>query len=456
MPLLNRVISAAVLFSFQANLLAMMLLERIPDQVVVRDSDFSLNVESYFSEPVLEFRVHSPDFLSFSSRKLAPCDLAQLPLQGIQGVLRAAVGQGQDVFITTKEFGLLIYHIQPDSAPELLQHYFSPSICHHFQHLSAVSSLIALYNSSYVSVLDISERLFPMLLSESGFEAEIVKVLTLENGELLVVTRQNGVQMYQYGPETGLTVNKTLQLGDNFHPTDAAIASNTLYTIDPEHGLRSFSLDTGRIRSLNVTGQQLFLTNTTLIVDNSTVLDLQTLNVTTYLTPRSTDLFAVAGDVYFFGNSTHLLAFNPVLNLSSIEERNDLTDLAVVNETLLEIRERGAALRNFAPESAVLHGHTPAETGGFEVRFTARGKANSVEAHFMLMVEAPPFEVLIYLLGGSSCVLLLAGLGCFLFKLASERKQQPSVPGMHILSDEFSSATNLPHPRELGPMPEPN
>jgi hypothetical protein len=79
-----------------------------------------------------------------------------------------------------------------------------------------------------------------------------------------------------------------------------------------------------------------------------------------------------------------------------------------------------------------------------------------VEAHFMLMVEAPPFEVLIYLLGGSSCVLLLAGLGCFLFKLAAERKQQPSVPGMHMMSEEFNSATHLPHPRQLGPMPEVN
>lgn len=456
MPLLNRAIPISLLVCLQCSVRAMMLLERIPDQVVVRSTEFSLNVESYFSEPVLEFRVQSPDFLSFSSRKLAPRDIASLPLQETQGDLQSASAQGQDVFVLTKAFGLLVYSVQSGSTPQLLQHYFEEHICKRFQHVSAYGDIVALYNTSYVTIVDVTDRLFPLLLAESGFDLEVVKVIIQSNGQMLLVSKVAGVQLYDYSPEAGLILNKTFHLGADFHPTSAELVQSVLFFLDPANGLRSLTLETGSIQSFNLTGQRLFLANSTLVIDGCTVFDLKTVNTWTYAAPMTEGMFTVAGDVYFFGNSTHLVALNPVLNLSSVEERTDLADLAVHNGTLLEIRAREAVLRTFAPESAVLHGYTPGETGGFEVRFTARGKTNTVEAHFMLMVEAPPFEVLIYLLGGSSCVLLLAGLGCFLFKLAAERKQQPSVPGMHMMSEEFNSATHLPHPRQLGPMPEVN
>lgn len=433
-----------------------MLLERIPDQVVVRSTEFSLNVESYFSEPVLEYRVQSPDFLSFSSRKLVPRDIASLPLQETQGDLQSASTQGQDVFVLTKSFGLLVYSVQSGSPPQLLQHYFEEHICQRFQHVSAYGNIVALYNTSYVTIVDVTDRLFPLLLAEGEFEIEVVKAIVWGNGQMILVSKDAGVQLYDYSPEAGLILNQTFPLGSDFHPTSAEFLHPFLFTLDPTHGLRSLCLETGLLHSFNLTGIHLFLTNNTLVIDGYKGIDVKTGNRWMYAAPMTEGMFAVAGEVYFFGNSTHLVAVNPVLNLSSVEERTDLADLAVHNGTLLEIRTREAVLRTFAPESAVLHGFTPGETGGFEVRFTARGKTNTVEAHFMLMVEAPPFEVLIYLLGGSSCVLLLAGLGCFLFKLAAERKQQSSVPGMHMMSEEFNSATHLPHPRQLGPMPEVN
>lgn len=453
MPLLNRV---SLLLCVQCSVRAMMLLERIPDQVVVRDTDFSLNVESYFSEPVLEFRVQSPGFLSFSSRKLTPVDIARLPLQETQGELQSASAQGQDVFVLTKELGLLVYSMRSGSSPQLLQHYFEEHVCRRFQHVAASGDIVALYNSSYVTIVDVTDRLFPLLLVESHFDLEVVKVIVQPYAQMLVVSKQGGVQLYDYSPEAGLSLNKTLSPEGDFHPTAAELTKSALFLLDPINGLRSLTLDTGLIRSFNLSGQSLFLANNSLVIDGNKVVDLRTLSTWECVAPMAADLFAVAGDVYFYGNSTHLVAVNLILNLSSVEERGDLADLAVLNETLLEIRAREAVLRTFAPESAVLHGHTPSDTGGFEVRFTARGKINSVEAHFMLMVEAPPFEVLVYLLGGSSCVLLLAGLGCFLFKLAAERKPQPGATGMHMFSEEFNSATHLPHPRQLGPMPEVN
>ena len=174
MPLLNRV---SLLLCVQCSVRAMMLLERIPDQVVVRDTDFSLNVESYFSEPVLEFRVQSPGFLSFSSRKLTPVDIARLPLQETQGELQSASAQGQDVFVLTKELGLLVYSMRSGSSPQLLQHYFEEHVCRRFQHVAASGDIVALYNSSYVTIVDVTDRLFPLLLVESHFDLEVVKVI---------------------------------------------------------------------------------------------------------------------------------------------------------------------------------------------------------------------------------------------------------------------------------------
>lgn len=456
MPLLNRVILESLLLSLQCSVRAMMLLERIPDQIVLRDSEFSFNVESYFSEPALEFHVETPAFLSFSSRRLEPVDITQLPLLDTQKPLQSVAGQGQDVFVLTQELGLLVYRFQSQTRLQLLQHYFDTAICQWFQHVTISGDCLVLYNSSYVAVVDITDPLFPFVMAESELNLQVVKAVIQRSGQLLVVSRLGGVELYDSSEEAGFLLNKTWDLGPDFHPSAAEQTQTVLFVLDPVYGLRSLTLETGTLLQFNVSGQRLFLTNSTLIIDGCTVLDLQTLTTWSYPAPMSADLFTVLGDVYFYGNSTHLVAVNPVLNLTSVEERGELVDLAVVNATLLEVRKREALFRAFTPESAVLHGHVPLETGGYEVKFTARGKINSVEAHFMLIVEAPPLEVLVYLIGGSICVLFLAGLGCIIFKLAEVRKDQPSVPGMHVMSEEFTSATRLPHARQLGPMPEAN
>ena len=454
MPLLNRVISGSLLLFLQYSVRAMMLLERIPDQVVVRGSEFSLNVGSYFSETVREFTMKSPSFLSFSSRKLVPKDVARLPLHPAHEPLQSAASRGQNVFVLTKEQGLLVYRVLNNTSPQLLQHYIDDKVCKQFQHAAIANNIVALYNSSYVTVVDVTDPMFPQLLAESPFDSQIVKVFVQDNGQLLLVSKLSGVQLLDYNTEAGFMLNRTWDLGFEFHPSAAEQSNSSLFLLNPVSGLCLLPLETGIIEKLNISGTRLFLTNTSLVIDGSTVLNLTSMATWSYPAPMTTDLFTIVGDVFFFGNSTHLIAYNHILNLSLVEERAEIVDLMVFNETMLEVKTREVVLRTFVPELAVLHGQVPMETGGFEVRFVARGKMNSVEAHFMLMVEAPPLEVLMFLLGGSLCVLLLATLGCYLFRLTAERKLESSVPGMHIMSEEFSSATHLPNSRQLGPMPE--
>jgi len=456
MPLLNRVILGSLLLYLQCSVQALMLLERIPDQVVGRDSEFSFNVQKYFSEPVLEFQVETPTFLSFASRRLVPVDLARLPIQEAQQPLQSAVSLDQDVFLLTQELGLLVYHAQSRTRLHLLQHYFEKAVCQLFQHVTIAENYMALYNSSYITVVDVTDPIFPFVVTERALDLNIVKALIQPNCQLLIVSTLSGVQLYDYSEETGILFNKTWDIGPDFHPSAAEQTQTALFVLDPVYGLRSLCLETGTLQLFNISGLRLFLTDSSLVIDGCIVLDLLTQTTWSYTAPMSADIFTVLGDIYFYGNSTHLVALNTVLNLTSVEERGELVDLAVVNATLLEVRKGEVLFRAFSPEFAVLHGHVPIETGGFQVKFVARGKSNSVEVHFMLMVEAPPLEVLAYLLGGSTCVLLLAGLGCYLFKLMEVRKDQPSVPGMHIMSEEFTSATRLPHPRQLGPMPEAN
>ena len=436
---------------------SMMLLERIPDQMIVQDADFSLDVEGYFSEPVLEFRVLSPGFLTFTSRKLASREVARLPFDGSSPWdFRAAAGfTSSDVYVLMRESGLLVYDLQPGVRPQLVQHYFEDQVCGNFSSISPSDSVVALYNSSSVTLIDVSDRLFPELMAQACFDFDVRKIL-MRPDQFVLVSEAAGLLQFDYDAEGGIQLNKSLSeaFGTDFHPTDAIEFRSSLFTLDSSSGLQSVSLPGfDNLRKYGLRGTQMALSNESIVVDGRGVLSLKNYSTWVVDPPMNPDMFTAVKDVYFFGNSSHLVAWNPLLNLSATEELTDLVDLAVINDTLLMVRSHEAVLRIFSPESAVLHGHSPKETGGFEVRFIARGKTNSVEAHFMLMVEAPPFEVLLYLLGGSSAILLLVGLGCFLFKLAAERKQGP-IPGMHIMSEEFTSATHLPRPRELGPMPE--
>ena len=114
----------------------------------------------------------------------------------------------------------------------------------------------------------------------------------------------------------------------------------------------------------------------------------------------------------YISNGTHLGAINQVLNLSVIEEM-DVRALDLYNNNLMVVQNNSIRLRNYIPGSTTLNGVAPDVTGEYKISFIAKAKDGQVEVSFSVIVESPPLEILLVLLGASALALLFI-IGCSL------------------------------------------
>ena len=102
-----------------------------------------------------------------------------------------------------------MYDLQPGVRPQLVQHYFEDQVCGNFSSISPSDSVVALYNSSSVTLIDVSDRLFPELMAQACFDFDVRKIL-MRPDQFVLVSEAAGLLQFDYDAEGGIQLNKSL------------------------------------------------------------------------------------------------------------------------------------------------------------------------------------------------------------------------------------------------------
>lgn len=416
----------------------------IPDQIVSQGAQVSLDVDSYFNEMILEYTLLSPEFLSFSQRHLQPVDLTTARAQAEQRFL--AVARSHRYIVVLEEgTGLLVYEVLDQFQPQLLQHYFADLISHNYSRIAIQGDLLAVYSQWEIALVDLANKFLPCLVSFTQLPHMLTQVLIRSEGQLVLATEDEGLFLYDYQEETGLTPRQEISVKfgveGKLHVLDMVEMWDRLFVLDRDKGLLSVHtpwLNTPK--EYGIRGSKLAQADFSLVVDGKLVLHLSN-DTSTLLQPpllAATSLVAYK-EMVFSSNKTHLSVLNTLLNLTSFEPLA-VQALDLYNSNLLVVESGQFRIRNYIPGSTSLSGTAPDTTGEFKIHFKARAKDGEVEASFSVIVESPPLEILLVLLAASTLALLfIVGCSLVLRKVIGLTPR----PERHVLNEERGSADQL-------------
>jgi hypothetical protein len=264
-------------------------------------------------------------------------------------------------------------------------------------------------------------------------------------GQLVVATESDGLHLYDYFEETGLSerteISGKFNTEGKLHVLDMLEMWDRLFVLDKDKGLLSVHTPwMNTPKQYNILGNKLAQADSAIIIDGKTLLHLSNDTSTQLQAPP---LFATSlvsyKDMVYSSNRTHLSVLNVNLNLTSFETIA-VQDLDLYNNNLLVVESDQFRIRNYIPGSTRLYGTAPDTTGEFKMRFKARAKDGEVEANFSVIVESPPLEILLVLLAASTLALLLI-VGCSLV-LRKVIGLTPR-PERHELNEERRSTDQL-------------
>lgn len=409
----------------------------IPDQIVSQGAEVSLDVDSYFNEMILEYELLSPEFLTFSQRHLQPVDLLTASAQGNQRFV--AVARSHRYIVLLEEgAGILVYEILDQFQPQLLQHYFADLISHNYSRISIQGDLLAVYSEREIALVDLANKVLPCLVSYTQLPHILTQVLVRGEGQLVLATEDEGLFLYDYLEETGLSQRQEISgkfgVEGKLHVLDMVEMWDRLFVLDREKGLVSVHTPwMNSPKEYGIKGSKLAQADFALVVDGKVILHLSN-DTSTLLRPpllAATSLVSYK-DMVYSSNKTHLSVLNTNLNLTSFEPLA-VQALDLYNNNLLVVERDRFRIRNYIPGSTSLSGRAPDTTGEFKIHFKARAKDGEIEANFSVIVESPPLEILLVLLAASTLALLfIVGCSLVLRKVIGLTPR----PGRHPLNEE--------------------
>ncbi len=416
----------------------------IPDQIVSQGAEVSLDVDSYFNEMISEYELLTPEFLSFSQRHLQAVDLMVARAQTQQRFI--AVARSHRYIVLLEEgAGIVVYEIMDQFLPRLLQHYFAEVISHNYSRIAIQGDLLAVYGGREIALVDLANKVMPSLVSYAQLPYDITQVMIRAEGQLVVATESDGLHLYDYFEETGLSerteISGKFNTEGKLHVLDMLEMWDRLFVLDKDKGLLSVHTPwMNTPKQYNILGNKLAQADSAIIIDGKTLLHLSN-DTSTQLQapPLSATSLVSYKDMVYSSNRTHLSVLNVNLNLTSFETIA-VQDLDLYNSNLLVVESDQFRIRNYIPGSTRLYGTAPDTTGEFKMRFKARAKDGEVEASFSVIVESPPLEILLVLLAASTLALLLI-VGCSLI-LRKVIGLTPR-PERHELNEERRSTDQL-------------